>query len=192
MDKQVLLFASQNRHKLEEMRLLIPPMYQLKNLTDIGWTDEIPEPFETFEENAMAKTRYIYERTGLSCFAEDSGLEIDALHGRPGVYSARYAGTHGHHEGNNRKVLLELGSRPDRTARYTAVIAWQVNHETIHLFKGRVEGSISMTPIGENGFGYDPIFIPAGFDQTFGQLPASVKQAISHRSKAFRLFLEAL
>ena len=192
MDKYVLLFASQNRHKLEEIRPLIPTPYQLKNLADIGWTDEIPEPFETFEENAKAKTQYIFQRTGLSCFAEDSGLEVDALQGRPGVYSARYAGKHGHSEENIRKVLIELGSRPDRTARFTAVIAWQVNHETIHLFRGRVEGSISMTAEGKNGFGYDPIFIPAGFDQTFGQLPVSIKQSISHRAKALRLFLEAL
>ena len=189
MPAKTLLFASHNKHKLKEVRLLVPERYEIIGLDDIGFHQEIPEPFDTFEENARAKTNFLYQHTGLCCFAEDSGLEIDALQGRPGVWSARYAGTQRNNEDNIRKVLDELGSIENRAARFIALIAYQINEDTVHYFKGTVEGKISFAPEGENGFGYDPIFIPNGFDQTFGLLSAELKGRISHRRKALDQFL---
>ncbi len=187
-----LLFASSNRHKIEEVRQMIPSGYQLLGLHDIAFETEIPEPYDTFEDNARAKAAFLFEHTGLPCFADDSGLEVDALGRRPGVFSARYAGEHRNGEDNVKKVLEELGDIQHRIARFVAVIAYQTNTIDSFLFKGTVEGSINGEPIGINGFGYDPIFIPAGFDQSFAQLPTSLKNNISHRGKAMRMFLDFL
>jgi XTP/dITP diphosphohydrolase len=192
-----LLFASTNQHKLEEIRQMLPPGYDIQSLNDIGWYKEIPEPFETFEENAAAKTTTLFEATGLICFAEDSGLEIDALDGRPGVYSARYAGTpvdssRNIEKRNIEKVLGELQNIRNRTARFVSVIAYQTGRNEIYYFKGMVEGSISEHPTGHSGFGYDPVFIPKGFDQTFSMLPASLKNQVSHRSKSLHQFIQFL
>lgn len=191
MDKP-LLFASHNAHKLEEIRLILPPRYVVRNLKDIGWKDEIPEPYETFEENAAAKTSTLYEATGLPCFAEDSGLAIDALGGRPGVYAARFAGVHGDSQSNIEKVLRELNNIAERSARFISIIAFQTGKDEIHYFKGSVEGDISFQPRGSGGFGYDPIFIPKGFDQTFAVLPISLKNQVSHRSRSLHQFIEFL
>ncbi len=190
--KKTLLFASGNTHKVEEVRQLLPAPYQLLGLNDIQWTSDIPEPFDTFEDNAKAKVSLIFNHSGYPCFADDSGLEVDALNGRPGVYSARYAGEQRNSNDNIAKVLAELESETFRSARFTAVIAYQLNADEVYLFKGRVDGSIAYYPSGNGGFGYDPVFIPAGFDRTFGELSSSVKNAISHRAMAMRKFLEFL
>lgn len=190
--KKTLLFASGNIHKVEEVRQLLPEPYQLLGLNDIQWTADIPEPFDTFEDNAKAKVSIVFNQSGYPCFADDSGLEVDALNGRPGVYSARYAGEQRDSNDNIAKVLAELESETLRSARFIAVIAYQLNADEVYLFKGQVDGSIAYNPSGKGGFGYDPIFIPAGFDRTFGELPPSVKNAISHRAIAMRKFLEFL
>lgn len=187
-----LLFASNNAHKVEEVRHLLPSTYHLLGLRDIHWTADIPEPFATFEENAKAKVSFVYHASGYPCFADDSGLEIDALDGKPGVYSARYAGEQKNSADNVAKVLAELASDSSRTARFTAVIAYQLNAEKVYIFKGQVEGSIAYHSKGTGGFGYDPVFIPAGFDRTFGELSPLVKNLISHRAMAMRKFLEFL
>lgn len=187
-----LLFASNNRHKLEEIRKMIPGGYTLSCLEDLNWSEDIPEPFDTFEANAKAKAFYVYTRTGMPCFADDSGLEVDALGGRPGVRSARYAGEHKSSTENTIKVLEELGERAERSARFIAVIAYQLSATEVYTFTGKIEGSISHMPTGEGGFGYDPIFIPAGFDQSFGELPAALKNHISHRARAMEQFLDFL
>lgn len=187
-----ILFASQNHDKVEEVRLLLPLGYSLLSLNDLKWTLDIPEPFDTYEANAKAKAYFVFDRTGLSCFADDSGLEIDALDGRPGVYSARYAGPARSHSENIRKVLSELEGIVNRSARFRAVIAYLNEAKEMIIFAGKVEGSMSHMPLGGGGFGYDPIFIPDGFDQTFGQLPDSVKNRISHRALAMKGFVEYL
>jgi len=193
MDKKnTLLFASSNVHKVEEVRQLLPSTYHLLGLRDIHWTSDIPEPYHTFEENAKAKVSYVFSESGYPCFADDSGLEIDALDGKPGVYSARYAGEQKNSNDNIAKVLEELGSGATRTARFTAVIAYQRNAAEVYIFKGQVEGSIAYHPTGTGGFGYDPVFIPAGFDRTFGEISPLVKNLISHRAMAMRKFLEFL
>jgi XTP/dITP diphosphohydrolase len=192
MHKNSLLFASSNAHKLEEIRRMLPPAITLLGFNDINWSIDIPEPFDTFEENACAKAGFVMERTGLTCFAEDSGLVIDALGGRPGVLSARYAGEHGDAMANNQKVLEEMDGESQRSARYVAVIAYIEMNKTFQLFRGEVEGSITTAAFGNGGFGYDPIFIPAGFNQTFAELPARIKQSISHRRKALDAFIRFL
>ncbi len=193
MDKKnTLLFASSNTHKVEEVRQLLPSTYQLLGLPDIGWTTDIPEPFNTFVDNAKAKVSFVFQKSGYPCFADDSGLEVDALDGRPGVYSARYAGEQRNSIDNIAKVLEELESETLRSAKFIAVIAYQLNADEVYLFKGQVDGSITYYPSGKGGFGYDPVFIPAGFDRTFGELSSSVKNAISHRAMAMRKFLEFL
>ena len=189
---QTLLFASSNAHKLHEIRALLPASIHIQGLHDIGWNSEIPEPFNTFEENAATKATWLFEKTGIPCFAEDSGLEVDSLDGRPGVFSARYAGGHGNAEANINKLLQELGDSTNRTARFVAVIAFPVSSEEVLFFKGTVDGSIAFAASGASGFGYDPVFIPRGFKHTFGELPASIKQAISHRRKALISFIEYL
>ena len=187
-----LLFASANRHKLEEIRQIIPAAYKLSGLNDYSVHEEIPEPFDTFEANAAAKASYVYKKTGIPCFADDSGLVVDALDGRPGVLSARYAGEHKSSEENVSKLLSELTGIRDRTARFIAVIAYQENEKDVLLFKGTIEGTINYTPAGAGGFGYDPVFIPSGFDQTFAHLAPALKNQISHRAKAIKLFLQYL
>jgi XTP/dITP diphosphohydrolase len=187
--KKELLFVSSNPHKVDEIRKLLPADFHLVGLSDIQWTTDIPEPYETFEENASAKVSLVFKHTGIPCFADDSGLEVDELDKRPGVFSARYAGEHKSSEENMNRVLQELGDTKNRTARFIAVIAYQPKENEIHIFRGTVEGHISFGPLGKEGFGYDPIFIPEGFDQTFGQLSPMVKKSISHRAKAMTRFL---
>jgi XTP/dITP diphosphohydrolase len=190
--KKELLFVSSNPHKVDEIRKLLPADFHLVGLSDINWTNEIPEPFETFEENAGAKVSLVFKHTGIPCFADDSGLEVDALDKRPGVFSARYAGENKSSEENIKRVLKELGDTKNRTARFVAVIAYQPKENEIKIFRGTVEGHISYSPLGKEGFGYDPVFIPDGFDQTFGQLSPLIKKSISHRAKAMAMFLAFL
>ena len=193
MDKKyTLLFASSNQHKVTEIQKLLPTHYHLVGLQDIHWTKDIPEPYETFEENAKAKASMVFNETGMPCFADDSGLEVDALEGRPGVYSARYAGEQRNNLDNINKVLEELGSGSLRSARFISVIAYQKNASEINVFRGEVKGTIAFHQTGTGGFGYDPIFIPAGFDRSFGELSPLVKNLISHRAIAMRKFIAFL
>lgn len=187
-----ILFASHNKHKVNEVQKLLPEKYSLIGLHDIGWGDDIPEPFQSYEENAKAKALFVFERTGISCFADDSGLEIDALHGKPGVMSARYAGSPSDSKRNIEKVMSELGEEKKRKARFVAVVAFVTSSDRIATFRGIVEGSIHRMVIGDGGFGYDPIFIPDGFDLTFSQLSEALKNQISHRAKAMQKFVEHL
>jgi XTP/dITP diphosphohydrolase len=185
-----LLLVSNNPHKLEEIRGLLPARFLLLGLSDISWTREIPEPYFTYEDNARAKVSCLFQHTGLPCFADDSGLEVIALDGRPGVRSARFAGDHHRSTDHLQKVLEELGDTPDRSAKFVAVIAYQRTPHQVHFFRGIVEGSIALHAAGIGGFGYDPIFIPSGFEQTFGQLSPLIKKNISHRAKAMRQFID--
>ena len=191
-----LIFATANRHKLEEIRAMLPDDIQIISLFDIGFTDEIPETETTIEGNAMQKARYINERYQLPCFADDSGLEVDALGGAPGVYSSHYAEVEGSSEvrakANISKLLNEMSGKTNRKARFKTVIAYIDANNDTHLFEGIVDGIIIETPTGIEGFGYDPVFIPEGRDVTFAQMPLSEKNAISHRAKAFNKFANAI
>ncbi|MBE7177936.1 MAG: RdgB/HAM1 family non-canonical purine NTP pyrophosphatase [Mucilaginibacter polytrichastri] len=186
-----LVFATHNRHKTDEVAAMLKGRFEVVNLTDIGFHDEIDETGETFEENASLKSRAVYARFGLDCFADDSGLEIDALGGRPGVYSARFAGAHGDHEANIRKVLSELGNKDQRAARFRTVISLLLNGEETY-FEGIAEGSIRREKSGSEGFGYDPIFEPEGYSITFAEMPMEEKNRISHRAKAIEKMVAAL
>ncbi|HZV71753.1 MAG TPA: RdgB/HAM1 family non-canonical purine NTP pyrophosphatase [Saprospiraceae bacterium] len=187
-----ILFASNNDHKVSEIRMILPEGYSLLGLRDINWTTDIPEPFDTYEDNAKAKAYFVFDRTGLNCFADDSGLEIDALDGRPGVFSARYGGIQRDSNDNMQKVLSEMKDASDRRARFHSVIAYLDEQKEMHVFKGTVEGNITYAPAGDGGFGYDPIFTPHGYDQTFGQLPDLIKNKISHRAIAMEKFISFL
>ncbi|MEO6131028.1 MAG: RdgB/HAM1 family non-canonical purine NTP pyrophosphatase [Saprospiraceae bacterium] len=187
-----ILFASHNDHKVAEIRLMLPQGFSLLSLRDINWTTDIPEPFETYEENAIAKAQLLFNQTGLSCFADDSGLEVEALDGRPGVFSARYAGIERDSQNNIKKLLSELSDVPDRKASFHSVIAYVDDISGIHIFKGKVDGIITKKQFGNGGFGYDPVFIPEGFHQTFGELSELVKNRISHRAIAMKKLVSFL
>jgi len=177
-----LVFATNNAHKLEEVQQMVGDRFKLLSLADIGCHEDIPETGVTFEENAQQKTDYLKERFNVDCFGDDSGLEVDALQGEPGVYSARYAGTRDM-EKNIDLVLEKLGDNANRTARFKTVISLNLNNEQ-HFFEGSIEGRIINERIGTKGFGYDPIFIPNGYDITFAEMSLEEKNRISHRSVA--------
>jgi XTP/dITP diphosphohydrolase len=193
---QQFVFATANRHKLEEVQAMLPGDLQIKNLLDIGFTGEIPETETTLEGNALQKVRYIHERYGIPCFADDTGLETEALDGAPGVYSARYADAEGSQEecakANMTKLLHELSGKTNRNARFRTVIAYIDADGKEHLFEGAVNGSIMEDAAGNEGFGYDPIFMPDGYNITYAQMPLCEKNLISHRAKAFGKFAEAI
>lgn len=180
-----LVFATHNANKLKEVSLLLPKDIRLISLEDLGCHEEIPETETTLEANAQLKADYITKHYGISCFADDTGLIIDAINGAPGVHSARFAGEEKDSEKNMEKVLFELKNTTSRTARFKTVIALNLNKKRI-LFEGVVEGTITKEKQGAQGFGYDPIFIPVGYDQTFAQLPIHIKNKISHRGKALQ------
>ena len=177
-----LVFASNNQHKVNEIQAMIGHAIKLRSLKDIGCTEEIPETGRTFEENAGQKSRFVYEKFGLNCFADDSGLEIDALGGEPGVDSAHYSGSRDF-EQNIQLVLDKLGDSEQRTARFKTVISLIIDGEEF-LFEGSVEGKITRGRSGSEGFGYDPIFKPEGYDISFAEMSADEKNRISHRAKA--------
>ncbi len=180
-----LIFATNNAHKLAEVQAVLGEGYELVTPRQMGITEEIPETASTLEGNARQKARYLYERTGLDCFADDTGLEVDALDGAPGVHSARYA-TDGHDfAANNRLLLKNLEGKENRRARFRTVISLIEGGEE-HLFEGIVEGRIIDHESGEEGFGYDPLFVPDGFDRTFAEMTAEEKNAVSHRGRAVR------
>lgn len=178
-----LVFATHNLGKLKEVQRLLPNSIQLLSLDDIGCTDEIPEDGQTLEENALAKAKFVKNTYGLDCFADDTGLLVDALGGSPGVWSARYAGPEKDPVQNMNKLLTELLGESNRTARFKTSIALILKGET-HFFSGVAEGSIREEPMGREGFGYDPVFQPEGESRTFAQMAMSEKNAISHRGKA--------
>ena len=178
-----LVFATNNKHKLEEMRAILGDKVELLSLAEIGCFDNIPETADTLEGNALIKARYIYDKYGCSCFADDTGLEVDALGGEPGVYSARYAGENNDSEANMRKLLQNLTGKSERSAQFRTVIALIIEGEEF-LFDGIVRGRISEERMGSAGFGYDPIFVPDGYEESFAQMAAEQKNAISHRSRA--------
>lgn len=180
---QQLVFATNNRHKLEEVQARINGQIKLLSLEDIGCTDDIAETGLTFAENASIKSHYIFDKYKLNCFGDDSGLEIDALNGEPGIYSARYAGTHGNHQANIDLVLKKLEGVQNRSARFKTVISLLWDNEE-HFFEGVVEGTIRTERSGSEGFGYDPIFEPLGYDVTFAQMSMEQKNSISHRGRA--------
>ena len=178
-----LIFATNNAHKLGEVQALLGDAFELVTLRECGITEDIPETADTLEENALQKARYVYEKTGMDCFADDTGLEVDALGGAPGVHSARYA-TDGHDfAANNRLLLKNLEGITDRTARFRTVIALILDGVE-YTFEGRVEGTIATAESGSEGFGYDPLFVPSGEIITFAQMSAEAKNAISHRGRA--------
>ena len=178
-----LIFATNNAHKLGEVQTLLGDAFELVTLRECGITEDIPETADTLEGNALQKARYVYEKTGMDCFADDTGLEVDALGGAPGVHSARYA-TDGHDfAANNRLLLKNLEGITDRTARFRTVIALILDGVE-YTFEGRVEGTIATAESGSEGFGYDPLFVPSGEIITFAQMSAEAKNAISHRGRA--------
>lgn len=186
-----ILFATNNAHKLAEVEAVLGEGYRLLTPRDCGITEEIPETQPTLEGNALQKARYLYQRTGLDCFADDTGLEVEALDGAPGVRSARYA-TDGHDfAANNRLLLRNLEGQENRRARFRTVIALILGGEE-HLFEGIVQGRIIDRETGSEGFGYDPLFIPDGCEQTFAQMSADEKNALSHRGRAVRRLAEFL
>ena len=187
-----LIVATSNTHKLAELRQMLGGLCELVGLEDIGWTDEIEETATTMEGNAIIKAKMVAAATELNCVADDSGLEVDALDGRPGVYSARYAGIPSDAVRNMQKVLDEIGPSENRSARFRSVIALAIDG-AIHCFHGTVEGRIGHEPAGNKGFGYDPIFVPEGDDRTFAQMSAEEKDALSHRAEAtkkLKVFLD--
>ncbi len=178
-----LVFATNNRHKLDEVRAIVGDRVEVLSLNDIGCHDEIPETADTLQGNALIKARYIYDKYGLNCFADDTGLEVEALGGEPGVYSARYAGEECSSEANMQKLLHNLTGKSNRNAQFRTVIALIINGEE-KLFNGIVKGSITEEKRGDSGFGYDPIFIPEGFSESFAQMSSEQKNSISHRYRA--------
>ena len=180
-----ILFATNNAHKLAEVQAVLGDAYTLVTHRDCGVTEEIPEEQETLEGNASQKAHYLHDRTGLDCFADDTGLEVEALGGAPGVHSARYA-TDGHDfAANNRLLLKNLEGVENRRARFRTVISLILNGEE-HLFEGRVEGRILDRETGHEGFGFDPLFVPDGCERSFAEMSAEEKNAVSHRGRAVR------
>ena len=186
-----IVFATNNAHKLSEVKAVLGDGYELVTLREVGITEDIPETGETLDENASIKARYVYERTGLDCFADDTGLEVAALNGAPGVRSARYA-TDGHDfAANNAKLLRELEGKEDRSARFRTVISL-IRNGVEQQVEGVVEGKIATSMSGSEGFGYDPLFIPVGETRTVAEMTDEEKNSISHRANALSLLLEKL
>lgn len=186
-----LVFATHNKNKLKEVKALLPHSFNIICLTDIGCLEEIEENGETIEENAIIKANYVTEKYGYDCFADDTGLQVKALDGAPGVRSARYAGEAKNKDDNNRLLLKNLKDVSNREARFKTVIALNLQNTKV-LFQGIVTGTIIKEARGTKGFGYDPLFVPDGHDLTFAELPLSVKNRISHRAKAMQQLIDYL
>ena len=187
-----LVFATNNAHKLEEIRAILGNKVEILSLNDINCHADIPETADTLQGNAALKAQYIYENYGLDCFADDTGLEVDALNGAPGIYSARYAGGEGHDsEANMKKLLSEMQDKDNRKARFRTVICLIEGGEE-HFFEGIVNGSIIRERKGGAGFGYDPVFMPDGYSETFAEMGNDEKNKISHRARAVKKLCEYL
>lgn len=180
-----LVFATHNKNKLIEIKALLPHYIELLSLDDIGCDEEIPETADTIEGNAILKAEHVRHRYGYDCFADDTGLQVEALNGEPGVYSARYAGDAKNDEANITKLLKNLEGKENRNAQFKTAIALNLN-DNQNLFTGICKGEIIQERLGEQGFGYDPVFVPAGFKQTFAEMSISEKSGISHRGLAFK------
>ena len=197
-----IVFATNNKNKLSEIREILGSGFEVMSLAEIGCHEDIPETGDTLLDNAVQKARYVFEKYGYDCFADDTGLEVDALDGEPGVHSARYAeGTDHDSNANMDKLLRKLGDETRRTARFRTVIALLQKQQSsesagegsvLHIFEGKVEGSIIKEKRGAEGFGYDPIFMPGGYDKTFAELGLDVKNQISHRARAVKKLADYL
>lgn len=186
-----LVFASNNKNKIKEIQLLLPESIQILSLEDIGCTEDIPETSATIEGNAILKANYVSQKYGYDCFADDSGLEVDALNGEPGVFSARYAGEPKNDENNIDKLIANLNGIENKKANFKTVICLNLNGEQ-HLFTGIINGKIIEERIGKNGFGYDPIFVADGYQKTFAELTLEEKARISHRGIAVQKLMNYL
>ena len=186
-----LVFASNNQNKINEIKSMLPKSIELLSLKDIGCIEDIPETAETIEGNAILKANYITEKYNLPCFADDTGLEVEALNGEPGVYSARYAGESKNSDDNMNKLLDNLKDKSNRNANFKTVIALNIDNNQ-YLFEGIAKGKIITEKKGEKGFGYDPIFVPEGFSTTFAEMEMSEKAKLSHRGIATRKLIEFL
>ncbi len=186
-----LVFATHNINKLNEVKLMLPIELELFSLDQVGCTEDIAETEPTLEGNAMLKARYIKKKYGCNCFSDDTGLEVEALGGRPGVLSARYAGDKKNSDDNIAKLLSELNGITNRKARFRTVIALIIGSQEL-LFEGIAEGEIIWEKKGKDGFGYDPVFLPVGYDKTFAEMPLALKNSISHRYKSFRMLADYL
>ena len=197
-----IVFATNNKNKLSEIREILGSGFEVMSLAEIGCHEDIPETGDTLLDNAVQKARYVFEKYGYDCFADDTGLEVDALDGEPGVHSARYAeGTDHDSYANMDKLLRKLGDETHRSARFRTVIALLQKQQSgesagegsvLHIFEGKVEGSIIKEKRGAEGFGYDPIFMPEGYDKTFAELGLDVKNQISHRARAVKKLADYL
>ena len=186
-----LCFATNNLHKLEEIKTMLGSRFEIQSLADIGCTEELPENQDTLEGNSEEKASYIANRYAINCFADDTGLEVEALNGKPGVVSARYAGPQRNNLDNMALLLEELKEKESRSARFRTVITLVINERTIQ-FEGIAKGSIALAPKGKKGFGYDPVFIPEGINKTFAELSMKEKNKISHRGIAFNSLVRYL
>lgn len=193
-----IVFATNNSHKLEEIRSILGEGFQVLSLADIGCHEDIPETHETLEENSREKAEYVFRNYGIDCFADDTGLEVEALGGQPGVRSARYAeGTDHDSEANMNKLLREMNGKNNRNAQFRTVITFikknpdgDDSHPMTYTFEGTVKGKIAHEKHGSEGFGYDPIFVPEGYDHSFAEIGMEIKNSISHRARAVAAFAE--
>ncbi len=186
-----LVFATNNLHKLSELKSMLPKEIELLSLSEINCNEELPETQNTLEGNAMQKASFVYQNYGYNCFADDTGLEIEALNNEPGVYSARYAGLHCSADDNIKKVLQQLDGENNRFANFKTIIALIINGQE-NYFEGVCNGKITLAKDGKQGFGYDPIFKPDGFDKTFAEMSKLEKGAISHRGRATKKLVQFL
>lgn len=186
-----LVFATNNAHKLSEVRAILAPEYEIISLAELNCFDDIPETATTLEGNALLKANFIFEKFGVDCFADDTGLEVEALNDEPGVFSARYAGENNDSKANMQKLLQNLGSNTNRKACFRTVIALILDGKK-QFFEGRIDGHISLEQQGSAGFGYDPIFIPNGYKQSFAELGSNEKNKISHRALAVKKLVKYL
>ena len=184
-----LVFATGNSHKLQEVQGLFKEGFALSCLKDVNITEDIPETADNLKDNALQKAWYVYNKCGIPCFADDTGLEVEALDGAPGVYSARYAGEQKDSKQNMLLLLENMKGKNNRNARFRTIIAYIDENAEEHIFEGEIRGTIIENMAGENGFGYDPIFVPEGYDKTFAELSSETKNSISHRARAMEKFL---
>ncbi|MEP7168698.1 MAG: RdgB/HAM1 family non-canonical purine NTP pyrophosphatase [Bacteroidota bacterium] len=187
----ILVFASNNVHKLKEIRNLAPDGYEILSLKDAGWSEDLSETGFSLEENALQKARYVFEKFKMNCFADDTGLEVEALNGAPGVYSARYAGDKRNADDNIIKLLDELKNKENRKAQFRTIIAGIISGKEF-ICEGIVKGEILKREKGNNGFGYDPVFLPEGSNLSFAEMTLDEKNKLSHRARALEMFLHVL
>jgi XTP/dITP diphosphohydrolase len=187
-----ICFASNNKHKLEEVRSILGPDFFVLSLAEVGFHKDLPETRNTFEENSAQKAEYLFDKIRLPCFADDSGLEVEALNGEPGVFSARYAGEHKNDSDNIKLLLKKLRGVTNRNAQFKTVITFINANSNHHCFEGTIKGRILNEERGKGGFGYDPVFVPNGYSQTFAEMDASQKNSMSHRAVAVKKLAEFL